>query len=148
MGEMAGRIKEAIDIACFVNSTIDATNALYILDTGIFKKVLEESIDLKSRLKQFIEDAAKTATRHTILRRKFVEPSREELVRTKNKQDKKKLLRWYEKFNELKAYWKKHGHCNVLQKDPKLGKVSEQNCLYTQSKRYSANHIAIYYYYC
>ena len=126
-GEMAGRIKEAKDIAGVVDSIIDATNTLHKLNTDIFKKVLEESIDVKSRLKQFIEDAKRTSTRHTILRGKFVEPSGEELVRTKNKHYKQNLLRWYEKFNELKAYWKKHGHCNVPKKDPKLGNVSRIN---------------------
>jgi hypothetical protein len=68
-----------------------------------------------------IEDLSRKHNR----RGKTIEPSKEEMSRTRNKQG---LLGWYKKCNELKIYLKKHGHCNVPQKDTKskqLGSVSK-----------------------
>ncbi|OEU17958.1 hypothetical protein FRACYDRAFT_143275, partial [Fragilariopsis cylindrus CCMP1102] len=43
---------------------------------------------------------------------------------------------WYERCNELKVYWKKHGHCNVPRKNPNLGLwVMDQR---TAKKKYEA----------
>ena len=53
-----------------------------------------------------------------------LEPTEEELNQTSQK---KYLRGWYKKCNELKTYRKKHGHCNVPKKDPKLRKVSKRN---------------------
>jgi len=53
-----------------------------------------------------------------------LEPTENELSTTPYKNA---LRHWYKKANELRAYRKKHGHCNVPKKDPKLGEVSKQN---------------------
>ena len=81
---------------------------------------------MKSRLKECIEDSKKTpARRHSIVRGELLEPSEEEVARTQNKRDKRNLLSWYERCNELGVYRMKHnGHCNVPTKDPRLGEVS------------------------
>ncbi|OEU08651.1 hypothetical protein FRACYDRAFT_196285 [Fragilariopsis cylindrus CCMP1102] len=68
---------------------------------------------------------------------KLLEPSEEELARTPSKQDKRNLVRWYERCNELGVYRMKHnGDCNVPRKDPRLGEwVNTQR---KQKNRYEA----------
>ena len=58
----------------------------------------------------------------TFRREKLLAPTKEEYLRTHHK---RALLRWYERCNELKFYWKKHGNCNVPWNDPKMGQVSD-----------------------
>ena len=72
-----------------------------------------------------IEDSKKNLNRKKNHRGKTIEPSEEEISRTRNK---KGLLGWYKMCNELKVYLQMHGHCNVPQKDTKskqLGSVSK-----------------------
>ena len=72
-----------------------------------------------------IEDSKKNLNRKKNCCGKTIEPSKEELSRIRNKRG---LLGWYKMCNELKVYLKKHGHCNVPQKDTKskqLGSVSK-----------------------
>jgi hypothetical protein len=93
------------------------------LDPVAFQKVWEELTGMMGQLNRFIEDSKKNLIRrHSFVRGTKLEPSDEELAGTQNK---RALQRWYERCNELRVYQKKHGHCNVPIKDPKLGKVSK-----------------------
>ena len=72
-----------------------------------------------------IEDSKKNLNCKNNRRGRTIEPSKEEMSRTRNKRG---LLGWYKMCNELKVYLKKHGHCNVPQRDTKfkqLGRVSK-----------------------
>ena len=91
--------------------------------SSIFKKAIQNLNDGESQPKRFIVDSKKSPVRHSIRRGKTLEPTEEELAKTNNK---RALLGWYKKCNELKVYWKKNGHCDVPRKDPKLGVVSRR----------------------
>ena len=91
--------------------------------SSIFKKAIQDLNDGESQHKRVIEDSKKSPVRHSIRRGKTLEPTEEELAKTNNK---RALLGWYKKCNELKVYWKKNGHCDVPRKDPKLGVVSRR----------------------
>jgi hypothetical protein len=123
-GEMNDRANKALSIISSVDLVLTIATTLRNLDSIIFQKALEELNDVKSRSNHFIEDSKKAPIRHKILRGKTLEPTKEELAKADSKSDRRNLLRWYERCNELKVYWKKHGHCNVPTKDPKLGLVS------------------------
>jgi hypothetical protein len=129
--DTADRVNKAHTIIDSVDLVLDIANTLKDLDTTIFQKALEELNDVKSRSKHFIEESKKAPIRHKILRGKTLEPTEEELAKANNKRDKRNLLGWYGKCNELKVYWKKHGHCNVPKKDPKLGLVSRTKTVYS-----------------
>jgi CII-binding regulator of phage lambda lysogenization HflD len=124
-GDMAGRVKEAEVIIESTDCVIEAMTTIEDIEPTIFKKAMQDLNDVKSRSEHFIEDSKRTPVRHrhSIRRGKPLAPTEEELIQTKNKQA---LLRWYKKCNELKVYWKKNGHCDVPQKDPKLGLVSRR----------------------
>ncbi|OEU06604.1 hypothetical protein FRACYDRAFT_254152 [Fragilariopsis cylindrus CCMP1102] len=119
-GDMAGRVKEAKVIIESTDSVIEAMTTFEDIEPTIFKKAIQDLNDVKSRSEHFIEDSKKAPVRHShdIRRGKTLAPTGEELAQTNRK---KALLGWYKKCNELKVYWKKNGHCNVPQKDPKLG---------------------------
>ena len=123
-GEMNDRANKALSIISSVDLVLTIATTLRNLDSIIFQKALEELNDVKSRSNHFIEDSKKAPIRHKILRGKTLEPTKEELAKASSKRDKKNLFRWYERCNELKVYWKKHGHCNVPRKNPNLGLVS------------------------
>jgi hypothetical protein len=127
-GDMADRVKEAKVIIESTDSVIEAMTSIEDIEPTIFKKAIQDLNDVKSQLKRFIEDSKKAPVRHShsIRRGKNIEPTEKELAKTNNKRDKRDLFTWYEKCNKLKVYWKKHGHCNVPTKDPKLGRVSRR----------------------
>jgi hypothetical protein len=123
--DTAGRVKEASRIAEYVDLFLGSANTLKELDPVPFQKVWENLTGTKGRLEQFIGDSKKNLIRQKSRRGKTIEPSEEEISQTKNKRG---LLGWYKKCNELKVYLKKHGHCNVPRKDPKhkqLGRVRQ-----------------------
>jgi hypothetical protein len=122
-GDIADRVKEANVIIESTDSVIEAMTTIEDIEPTTFKKAIQDLNDVKSRSKHFIEDSKKAPVRHSIRRGKTLEPTEEELAKTKNK---RALLGWYKKCNELKVYWKKNGHCDVPQKDPKLGVVSRR----------------------
>jgi hypothetical protein len=130
-GEMTDRVNRLDTIINSVDLVLAIANTLKDLDYTIFQKALEELNDVKSRSKHFIEESKKAPIRHKILRGKTLEPTEEELARNSTRQ-KRALLGWYKKCNELKVYWKKHGHCNAPRKYQKLGQVSQLNmcCVY------------------
>ena len=124
-GEMTGRVNEAGEIMNSVDGVIVITNTLQDLDSAIIQTVLEDLNGVKIRSTHFIEELKKNPIRrHNICPGKALKPTEEELSRTNYK---RALCRWYERCNELKLYWTKHGHCNIPQQDPKLGKVSNIN---------------------
>ena len=123
-GKMNDRANKALTIISSVDLVLTIATTLRDLDSIIFQKALEELNDVKSRSNHFIEESLKAPVRHKIFRGKTIEPTKEELAKASSKRSKQNLFRWYERCNELKVYWKKHGHCNVPQKDPKLGRVS------------------------
>ena len=91
--------------------------------SSIFKKAIQDLNDGESQPQRFVEDSKESLVRHSIRRGKTLEPTEEELAKTNNK---RALLGWYKKCNELKVYWKKNGHCDVPRKDPELGVVSRR----------------------
>jgi hypothetical protein len=129
-GEMTDRVNKGHTIINSADLVLTIANTLKDLDPIIFQKALEELNDVKSQLKRFIEESKKASIRHKILRGKTLEPTEEELDQTNSK---RALLGWYERCNELKAYWKKHGHCNVPRKSQKLGLVRRIRCVFYSS---------------
>jgi hypothetical protein len=124
-GDMADRIKEAKVIIESIVLVLGAGNTLKELDRPTFNSVLEDLNGMMGQLKRFIEDSKKNLIRQKSRRGKTIEPSEEEISQTRNKRG---LLGWYKKCNELKVYLTKHGHCNVSSIDPKykqLGSVSK-----------------------
>jgi hypothetical protein len=129
-GEMNDRANKALTIISSVDLVLTIATTLRELDSIIFQKALEELNDVKSRSNHFIEDSKKAPIRHKILRGKTLEPTEEELAKAESKRDRLNLLRWYERCNELTVYRKKHGHCNVPKRDPKLGRVSSMKTIH------------------
>jgi hypothetical protein len=123
-GNMTDRVNKAHTIINSVDFVFVIATTLKDLDSTLFQKALDELNDVKSRSKYFTDESKKASIHHTIRRGKTLQPTEEELARTHQKKDTRNLLRWYERCNELKVYWKKHGHCNVPRKDPRLGQVS------------------------
>ena len=119
--DIATRVEKANVIISSSGTLLGIVGTLCDLDVSTFRQISDKLICEKGKMQQFISDSKKIAARHSIRRGKLLEPTEEELSRTHNR---RALLRWYERCNDLKSYWKKNGHCNVPQSDKKLGLVS------------------------
>jgi len=113
-GEMSDFVTKAKKINGFIDSLVATANILKGLNTIEYQTILDNLNGLNFKLTHLVEKSKKEPVR----RGERLEPSEEELNQTNNK---KFLRRWYERYNDLKAYRKKHGHCNVPRKDPNLG---------------------------
>ena len=122
-GAMNDRVTEAKNMNGHIDSLVVVANVLKDLDCIEYQTMLDTLNGLKIKLTHFVEESRKEPVRrsHNIIRGKRLEPTEEELNQTNNKMA---LRQWYIKCNELRAYRKKHGHCNIPQKDPNFGRVS------------------------
>lgn len=119
--DIATRVEKANAIISSSDTLLEIVATLCDLDVSTFREISDKLTCEKGKMQQFIADSKKIAARHSIRRGKLLEPTEEELSKANNKRALRELLWWYERCNDLKSYWKKHGHCNVRQRDPKLG---------------------------
>ena len=116
-------VKDLLDTATSASASCSALKNSNPKALGEIEKIL---LKIQTELQCAIDEAKARAKRpgHGIRRLKPLEPSPAELARATTTQAKKGLKIWYAKAVELRAYKMKNGHCDVPQKDPRLGLVS------------------------